>query len=593
MLRTMKKKYLTSLLWIMKLQWQTSRLSFGWSIFNSTVAGLRPLAQTYALAKLLASVSAAALQQADTHPVYVWLVVLLAIELVNLVVVDIDRVARTRLQQKMELVANDRFFVKMYELSQEQFDNEAFNTKLDRARDSLSQIWRVQDEIAWAGSALISFVGSIAAVLVVAPWIGTLIILTVIPVALLQVKQNKLREAVYKKIEPHERIAYRSRWMLIDPAYMPEVRLMNAFKKLLTSWAVHMKKSHDALYKNDKRLAKMDVGAEAIQPVVSFGANVYFFRLLLAGTIGLDRFIFLRGMLEQASSGATQMANAVQRLHEISINLQNFSEVYNTPPAIPNGQTEVQRPLTIEFKNVSFAYPGTKQLVLDDVSFLIVPGSKLALVGENGAGKTTLIKLLLRQYLPTTGTITINGTDIRDIEQQSYYAAISNLSQEFLIVQHLSIKDNLVMGLGKEPSDDAIYQATDLVDATGFVKKLPHKLSTRLDSSFDDGTNLSGGQKQRLGVARALLRNGDIMILDEPTSAIDAKAEYSIFNNIYKAHANRTTLIVSHRFSTVRKADKIIVMEKGKITEYGSHEELLEYGKLYKEMFEAQAEGYK
>ncbi|HTE58646.1 MAG TPA: ABC transporter ATP-binding protein [Verrucomicrobiae bacterium] len=589
----MKKKYLDSLLWIAKLQWQTSRLSFGWSIFASAINGLRPIAQTFALAKLLSSVSAAALQHADAHPVYVWLAVLLALEIIGQLVSGIDRLAKARFQQKMDLVINERFFLKTYELSQEQFDDQEFNTKLDRARDSLSQMWRALDEIFWAASALIGFVGSVAAILVAAPWIGMIIIATVIPVALLQMKQNKLREAVYKKIEPYDRIAYRSRWMLIDPAFMPEIRLMNAFKKMIASWRTHLKKSQDMMYASDKRLVKLDMGAEAVQPLVSFGASIYFFRLLLAGSIGLDRFIFLRGMLEQASSGATQMASSVQRLHELSIGLQNFSEVYDTPPAIPNGHIKIQRPLTIEFKNVSFAYPGTKQPVLDDVSFLMVPGSKLALVGENGAGKTTLIKLLLRQYLPTAGTITINGTDIRDIEQESYYQTISNLSQEFLIVQHLSIKDNLVMGLTTEPPDEEIYKTTDLVDATGFVQKLPNKLKTRLDSSFDDGTNLSGGQKQRLGVARALLRHGDIMILDEPTSAIDAKAEYAIFNNIYKSHAGKTTLIVSHRFSTVRKADKIIVMEKGKITEYGSHEELLKYGGLYKEMFEAQAEGYK
>lgn len=589
----MKQKYLRSLLWITKLQWETSRAYFGWGIFNSVISGLRPIAQAYALAKLLASVSSAALQHGNSNQVYLWLIVLLAIELINQLITNVDRVTRNRFQQKMDLVINELFFNKMYELSQEQFDNEEFNTKLDRARGSLQQMWRVLDEVSWAVSSSIGFIGSIAAILVVAPVVGGLIILAVVPTALLQVKQNKLREVVFKKTEPFDRVAFRSRWMLIDPSYMPEIRLMNAFKKMIASWRVNMKRSQYMTYVNDMRMVKFDVVAEAIQPLVSFGANIYFFRLLLAGTIGLDRFIFLRGMLEQATSGAGQVASSVQRLHELSVNLQSFSEIYDTLPAIPNGSVEVHRPLTIEFKKVSFTYPGTNQPVLNDVSFVIVPGSKLAIVGENGAGKTTLIKLLLRQYLPTKGTITINGTDIRDIKQESYYAAISNLSQEFLIVQHLSIKDNLVMGLDSEPSDEEIYKTTDLVDVTGFVQKLSHKLNTRLDTSFDDGTNLSGGQKQRLGVARALLRNGDIMILDEPTSAIDAKAEYTIFNNIYKSHAGKTTLIVSHRFSTVRKADKIIVMEQGKITEYGSHEELLKHCGLYKEMFEAQAEGYK
>jgi ATP-binding cassette subfamily B protein len=199
---------------------------------------------------------------------------------------------------------------------------------------------------------------------------------------------------------------------------------------------------------------------------------------------------------------------------------------------------------------------------------------------------------LLRQYLPTQGRITVNGVELQDVEQQSYYEAISNLSQDFLMISHLTIRDNLLLGVERNVSDKEIETATAMVGADGFIAKLAHQYKQRLDPSFSDGTGFSGGQSQRLGVARSILRDGDLMILDEPTSAIDAKAEYMIFNNIYKNHGEKTTLIVSHRFSTVRKADKIIVMENGKITEYGSHQELLRHGGLYKEMFETQAEGY-
>lgn len=589
----MKQKYLSALLWILKLQWQTSRSALAWSTFYSAITGIRPIISAFALAKLIAHVSAAALQDASASPVYFWLATLFAIELVSQVLNSVDRIIRLRLQQTMELVTNEQFFLKMYNLSQQQFDDEAFNTKLDRARDALGQIWRVLDELSWAISQLIGFIGSIGVVIIVAPFIGALIALTVLPVALIQIKQNRLREEVYKKSEPYDRVAFRTRWLLIDPAYMPEIRLMNGFKKMIIAWRSNMRKSQQFIYKNDKAMLKYDATVEAIPPAVSFGANIYFFKLLLAGTVGLDRFIFLRGMLEQAVTGASTVSSSVQRLHELAINLRNFSEVYNTEPAIPDGNIQVSRPLTIEFNKVGFAYPGSEQLVLDDISFVIHPGSRLALVGENGAGKSTLIKLLLRQYLPVKGSITVNGHDIRDLRLESYYEAISNLSQDYLIVDHLPIRDNLLIGLNNPVRDDDIYKVTDLVDATGFLKKLPHQLDTRLDTSFDDGSNLSGGQKQRLVVARALLRSGDILILDEPTSAIDAKAEYMIFSNIYKEHADRTTLIVSHRFSTVRKADRIIVLENGKITEYGSHEELLKYGGLYKEMFEAQAEGYK
>lgn len=589
----MKKKYLKSILWILRLQWQTSRFSFGWTVFGTVFDGLRPIVQTYALAQVISNVSKAAIQKADPEPVYFWLTVLLIVELLSLIFNTIDRIVKDRFQQKIELVLNEHFFKKMYELSQEQFDDEVFNTKLERARDSLFQIWRIVSEISFVVSSFISFVGSLIAIVLSAPLIGLVIALSVIPAALLNMKQNNLREAIYKRIEPIDRVAYRTRWMLIDTASMPEIRLMNAFKKMIKTWRIYMTKSQNIVYENDKKLAKIDVGAQIIQPLIGFGASIYFFKLLLAGTIGLDKFIFLRGMIETASNGADMMANSVKRLHEMTINLQNFNEIYDLKPTIPNGSKKIDRPFTIEFINVSFAYPGTDQLVLDDVSFVIAPGNKLALVGENGAGKSTLIKLLLRQYLPTTGSIVINGTDIKEIDVEHYYSGISNLSQDFLILQHLSIKDNLSMGLSSDPTDEDVYQVTDLVDATKFIQKLPHKLDSRLDPSFSEGTSLSGGQMQRLGVARALLRNGDLMILDEPTSAIDAKGEYAIFNNIYRSHADKTTLIVSHRFSTVRKAESIIVMEQGRITEYGTHEELLEYGGLYKEMFEAQAEGYR
>jgi len=275
------------------------------------------------------------------------------------------------------------------------------------------------------------------------------------------------------------------------------------------------------------------------------------------------------------------------------IDLENFSGIFHAEPAISDGSKRVQAPLSIEFKDVSFSYPGTSLPVLSNVSFVISPGDKVAVVGENGAGKTTLVKLLLRHYLPTSGVITVNGEDIRQIHRESYYDALGILSQDFLLPEHMSIRENVTLGLSRETSDDEIWEVLKLVGAKEFVHSLPHRLDERLDPSFKDGTGLSGGQRQRLGVARVLLRKSALIILDEPTSAIDAKGEFQIFNNIYKAHEGKSTLIISHRFSTVRKAERIIVLEGGKIIGRGSHEELIQQGGLYKEMFEVQAEGYR
>jgi ATP-binding cassette subfamily B protein len=586
-------KKIKTLLWVIKLQFDSARLAFVLNGIYYVYDGLVSIVFAYISAQLITSVTEVALQGADSSSVYYWFFALFGLSLLTNLFNSINRVVERRIEQKLEITSNEVYFRKMYSLSQEQFDDESFNVKLARGREGLMDLNRITRELNWTISSLIRFVTAITAIIIVSPIMGLIVVVAAVPVAFVGVKQNKIREQMYKDTESIDRVGYRSRWLLVDPSYMPEVRLVNGFKALVKSWKTSIKKTNDMYFKTDKRLFKFDFIEDISQPLIEVIANVYFFRLLLAGTIGLDRFIFLRGVLEQASSSAISLANSVNRLHEMSINLANFEEVYNTEPAIPDGNIEVQAPLTIEFKDVGFKYPGSSETVLENVSMLIVPGSKLALVGENGAGKSTLIKLLLRQYLPTEGKIIVNGNDIKDISQESYYRALSILSQDFLTVQHLTIKENLLFGIASNKSDKEIYNALDLVGAKAFVDKLPNKLNQRLDNSFDDGSDLSGGQLQRLGVARSLLRKGDLMILDEPTSAIDAKGEFSIFNNIYKEHAGKTTLIVSHRFSTVRKADMVIVMNNNTIEEYGSHDDLMKFDGLYKEMFELQAEGYK
>lgn len=589
----MKKQSLKSLWWIIKLKYKTTKAAFIWDIFYNAYDGIIGIVNTFLTAKMLTSVTEVAFGNGQTSEVYLWLVGLLGTTALSAVLSSINQLVSRRVDQLLELVASDRYYTKLYTLSQQQFEDETFNTSVARAREGLGSLWRVTHEMMWALSSLIKMVTAMVAILVVAPVVGLLVLATIVPISLLRVRQNNLNEEVAKKTEPIERVAWRTRWYLLDPQFMPEVRLLNGFKRLVNIWQNNAGKVNDMMFEVEKRNVRFEAVSGVIGPLVTFLANVHFFRMMAAGVIGLDRFIFLRGVLEQSASASMALASSLDKLHALSIDLGNFDDFYFTDPAIPNGSVKVNAPLTIEFKNVGFTYPTSKEATLKGISFLIVPGSKLALVGENGAGKTTLVKLLLRQYLPTSGQILVNDTDIKDIDQASYYRALSILSQDFLILSHLTIEDNLTIGLGDKRSEKEIRDALEMVGANEYVNKMPHKLAQRLDSSFKDGSNLSGGQMQRLGVARSLLRQADIMVLDEPTSAIDAKAEYNIFNNIYKAHVSKTTLIVSHRFSTVRKADKVIVMEQGKIIEFGSHEELIEHAGLYKEMFEMQAEGYK
>lgn len=577
---------------MLKEQMSVSRFFVTWKVFYAFYDAFSSIAYVYISAQLINAITKVALQGASPSGVYRWLLVWLALEIFIKFISLIEKLIEEKHNALMELHFNSKLIRKMYELSQEQFEDEEFLTKISRATDGLSSAQRTLSELTWIGSSIIRLVSSFSAVALVSPIVAVGIVLMSLPGVIIRLKMNKYSEKIYRDTAPVERITYRTRWVLVDPQTMPEIRLANGFSKLVATWKQHKQKMDKTYFTMSRKKALYSLGADILDPATEIGATYAFFRALVDGRIGLDRFLFVRGLLQQMTNAAFSISYSIESLDARFIELENFKKVLDANSKIVNGNIEVARPLSIEFKNVSFRYPNTEVDTLKNISFIIVPGSKLALVGENGAGKSTLLKLLLRLYLPTEGEILINGVNIADIEIESYYRAISNLSQDFIILSHLSVEENVALGI-EHYTNEQLNHALQLAGADEFISKLKHGLETKMDSSFKDGKNFSGGQTQRLAVARSLLRNGDLLVLDEPTSAIDAKAEYKIFNNIYAEHTGKTTLIVSHRFSTVRKADKIMVMEQGRITEYGSHEELLEYGKLYKEMFETQAEGYR
>ena len=551
--------------WLFRLQWRTSKSYFAWAVFDALFSGLQPLVVTYAGAQFLATLGAIALNpgSVETSLVYWWLGVTMGLELLRQIQSQVGRLIEVKFEDKMEIATSEAFANKLYELSQEQFDDPVFNTKVGRAQGALSMIsqlaWRVPQNI----SQLVRFVGSFAAIFWIEPVLAIVFVLAVIPEVWVNTVTNRWRESARRESEHDRRIAHRSGWLLFDPRNMAEIRLVNALKKVLSSWRSHREKVDTHLFRAHRRAIPTELLVATIIPAVEFAAIVYIVGRLISGDLGFDQAIFLRGLIEAMSFSAGLLVNSTRFLHQASIDFQNFDEVNQTPPAIADGRTVAKPPLAIDLDRVSFRYPAGHQLVLKDVSFGIEPGEKLALVGANGSGKTTIVNLLLRQYLPTKGKIRVNGRPITDFKLADYYSCISNLSQQFLLFEHLTIRDNLSISLPGQASDRKIYRAIDLVGLGQFIKSLPVGLDTRLTPSFDGGIELSAGQRQRLCVARTLLSDGSLLVLDEPTSAIDAQAEQLIFDNIYQKYANRSVLIISHRFSTVRQADTILVIDQG------------------------------
>lgn len=321
-------------------------------------------------------------------------------------------------------------------------------------------------------------------------------------------------------------------------------------------------------------------------------------RSVLSGTLGIGQFTLYFQQTFNLASGAEEILDNYSSLSVRTKYLDKYFEFLQVQPVIlspaqPVVLPESLLPPVIEFKNVSFRYPKTERDILKDFNLTIQSGEKIALVGENGAGKTTLIKLMLRFYDVTTGEILINGINVKQVDLSEWHKQIGALFQDFIKYQ-FTFKENVFFGdLTKSQDEMLLKEAIKKSGADTFIDTLPKGYDQILGKMFDGGIDLSGGQWQKLALARAFFRDAPLLILDEPTSAIDAKAEYEIFENVQKLQKDKTVIIISHRFSTVRNADRILVLDEGKIIEEGNHEVLMKKKGLYNELFTIQAKGYK
>jgi ATP-binding cassette subfamily B protein len=283
-------------------------------------------------------------------------------------------------------------------------------------------------------------------------------------------------------------------------------------------------------------------------------------------------------------------------LYEDNLFIADLEEFLSLEPRVTSPARPRPFPRSLQqgiaFENVSFAYPGGARQALTDITLTIRPGEKIALVGENGSGKTTLIKLLCRLYDPTEGRITFDGIDLRELDVRDLRRAISVIMQDY-VQYNLPVQDNIWFGNVAEPPDPArIAQVAQNAGAHEVITRLPRGYETVLGRMFEDGEQLSIGEWQKIALARAFLRRAQIIILDEPTSALDAKAEYEIFRRLHDLTREQTAIMISHRFSTVRIADRIVVLDAGRIVECGSHAELIRLGGHYAHLFELQARHY-
>ena len=336
--------------------------------------------------------------------------------------------------------------------------------------------------------------------------------------------------------------------------------------------------------------------------IIQLSAFVYtqFLNLsrVFQGALGIGQFALVFQQSLNLVFSAEQILNEYSSIGTRTKYIERFFEFLSTGKIIESPQNPKTIPTkpwptVIEFKNVSFKYPKTERYVLRNFNLTIKSGEKVALVGENGAGKTTLIKLLLRFHDVTEGEVLINGINVKDVSLEEWHKNIGALFQDFIKYQ-FTFKENVYFGdLSKPKKVRFLKEVITQSGADKFIEDLPEGRNQIVGKMFEGGIDLSGGQWQKLALARAFYRNAPLLILDEPTSAIDTKAEFEIFQKVQSLQKDKTVIIISHRFSTVRNADRILVLEGGKIIEEGDHKALMAKKGLYEELFTLQAQGYK
>ncbi len=428
------------------------------------------------------------------------------------------------------------------------------------------------------------------------PWTVAVLLLAGLPAFVAEAKFSGDAFRLFRWRSPETRLQLYLETVLAREDHAKEVKLFGLGPRLLQRYRDIFTK----LYREDRALSiRRDAWGFALSLVATatlYGAYAWIALSTIRGAITLGQMTMYLMLFRQGQSAVTAILAAVGGMYEDNLYLSTLYEYLDTPVStLPGSAQRGPAPADgVRFEHVNFSYPGASKPTLVDINLHLLPGSSLALVGENGSGKTTLIKLLTRLYAPDSGRITIDGLPLPEWEETALRARIGVIFQDFARYQML-VGENVGAGDERHFEDEPRWrQAAGLGRAADFIEQLPANYRTQLGKWFKDGQELSGGQWQKIALSRAFMRtDADILVLDEPTAAMDARAEAEIFEHFRGLARDRITILISHRFSTVRMADQIVVLDQGRIVERGSHAELMALGGHYAQLFALQARGYR
>lgn len=486
---------------------------------------------------------------------------------------------------------------KTAELQLDQLEDSEFYDKLERARQQTTGRVGLMSNVLTQAQDVIVIASLISGVVVFEPVLIVLLLISIVPTILNEIKFSGTSYSLARSWTQERRELDYIRYAGASDVTAKEVKLFGLANYLAERFQSLSEKYFKASKKLAGKRARWGSFFNVIGTGAYYGAYVFILFRTVLGVLTLGDLSFLSGSFNRLRTRMQGFFTRFTSITERALYLQDYFEFLDIERPKLEGEGELPMPEQIkhgfEFKDVGFKYPETEHWVIRHVNITLRAGEKLAFVGENGAGKTTLIKLLLQFYKPTEGSISLDGIPIGQYNQEAYQTYFGVIFQDFVKFE-LSIRENIAVGDIEQIGNDArLESAAERSLADQVIDQMPDGYDQQLGKRFKRGKDLSGGQWQKVAMARAYMKDAEVLVLDEPTSALDARAETETFERFINLTKGKTAVIISHRFSTVRIADRIMVLKDGGVLEIGTHKELMKNDSLYSELFNLQASGYK
>lgn len=584
---------------LIRLVWSAAPVWLSLSIGLTLVSSLVPVAQLY-IGKLIVDqvVAILASEAADFTPYLTLLVaagfgLLLLREMLGQLNTFVSRV----LSDQFLLHANVQLLQQAMRLDLAHYESSEFHDVLNRAQQSGSNYpLRVVELLSRLLGSITRLVGLLTLLLRFSPGVIGLLLISVVPTLWVGIRYSYRRFWMNRRQTPSRRLADYFYEVLTDPKYVKEVRLFNLGEHMVEQYRTIRQEFNEESRRLAQRQSLAQLSIELLGGIGFYGAYGLVLWQTIRGLVTLGDLTLYAGAFQQAQGLIESILLSLATLYEYNLYVSQYFELLDISPQVtsPPRPKSFPKPMKrgLQFQDVYFTYPGADQPTLRGIDLTVAPGECIALVGLNGSGKTTLLKLLTRLYDIDRGTIVIDDVALPQFSLRDLRSQIGIMFQDFARYA-LNVQDNIGFGnLPQRQDIDLVVQAAEGAGATAVIDELEEGYQTILGKMFSGGVDLSGGQWQKIGLARAFMTDAQILILDEPTAAVDAIAEHDLFQRFRQLTQGKMTFLVSHRFSTVRMADRIVVLEQGKITEVGTHDQLMVQQGRYAEMFELQAESY-